>query len=69
MIEECTATVIATDVAFGTAIGDMQLATTVPATEHAGQKHLAAADRAARHETRAIGIVSNQTLIPFVLGP
>ena len=59
---------IATDVTFGAAIGDMQLAAAVPATEHAGQQHLATADSAARHETRAIGIVGNQTLVPFVLG-
>src|SRR5207248_10544012 len=51
------------------AVGDVQLATAMPAAQKAGQQRLAAPDRAAAHEALAIGIVSDQALVPLELCP
>jgi hypothetical protein len=47
----------------------MQLAATMTTAQETRQKRLAAADRAARHETFAVGVVGDQALIPLELGP
>ena len=47
VINERAATMIAADVTSGATIGDMQLAAAVATSKHAGQKRLAATDRAA----------------------
>src|SRR5271166_1703572 len=69
MIDEASLAMIAADIPGRAAIGDMQLAAAMTAAQETRQKSLAAADRAARHETFAVGVVGDQQLIPLELGP
>jgi hypothetical protein len=69
MIDEASLAMIPADIAGRAAIGDMQLAAAMAAAQETRQERLAAADRAARHETFAVGVVGDQALIPLELGP
>ena len=59
------------DVAPGacTAIGDVKLAAAMATSKKAGEQRLATSHRAAAHEALTIGVVGDQALIPFELGP
>jgi len=50
-------------------IGDMHSAAAASATEQTGQQSFAAPDRSAAQIALSVGIVGNQTLIPFELVP
>ena len=65
MVEESALAMIARDVAFGSAVGDMQLAPAMAATEQAGQQRFAAPHGAAARPALAVGVVADQALIPF----
>src|SRR5215813_15046264 len=69
MIELTAPAVIAARAAILTAIGDMQLAATMPATQQTCQQRLAASDRPSAHEALAIGIMADQALVPVELSP
>src|SRR3954452_6424520 len=69
MVDLATPAVIAARAAVLAAVGDVQLATAMAASQQAGQQRLAAPDRAAAHETFAVGIVSDQSLVSLELRP
>src|SRR5271166_72387 len=69
MIDEASLAMIPANIAGRAAIGDMQLAAAMAAAQETRQERLAAADRAARHEAFAVGVVGDQQLIPLELGP
>ena len=69
MIDEASPAMIPADITGRAAIGDVQLASAMTAAQETRQERLAAADRAARHETFAVGVVGDQALIPLELGP
>ena len=69
MVQEASLAVIPANLTDRAAICDMQLAATMTTAQETRQKRLAAADRAARHETFAVGVVGDQALIPLELGP
>lgn len=51
------------------AVADVKLLAAPGAAEQAGQQSFAGADRASAHEPLAVGVIGDQLLIPFVLGP
>src|ERR1700749_4001611 len=69
MVEICATAMIAPDITGGAAIGDVQLSAAMAAAQQPRQQRLAAAYRPAAHEALAVGIVTDQTLIPLELGP
>ena len=69
MIELAAPAVIAARASVLAAIGDVELATTVPAPQQTGQQRFTAPDRASAHKALAIGIVTDQTLVSLKLCP
>lgn len=69
MIEVTAATVIAPGVAASTAVSNVQLAAAMAAAQQPGQQRFATAHRAAAVETLAVGIVTDQALVPLEIRP
>src|SRR5271169_2350423 len=65
MVQERALTMIARDVALGSAIGNMELAPAMAATEQPGQQSFAAPHGAAARPTLSVGVVADQALIPL----
>src|SRR5262249_55252726 len=60
---------IAADVALRAVVADKQPASAMAAAQQAGQQRLPLAHRAAHHHALAVGIVSDQPLVPFIVRP
>ena len=69
MIDLPTSAVVAACAAVRTAVGDVKLAAAKATSKKAGEQCLATSHRAATHEALTIGVVGDQALIPFELGP
>src|SRR5271169_1326676 len=65
VVDQGSSAVIARDVTFGPAVGDVQLASAVAATEQPGQQSLSPPHRAAARPALAVGVVVDQALIPL----
>ena len=69
MVETRTATAVANALALGTAVGDVDPSSAMPATQQTGEQPLPAANRAAGQPTIPSGVVRDHTLVPLVLRP
>ena len=69
MIQMPATAVVAPDASVRTTVGDVQLAAAMATAQQACQQCLATPYRSSAHEASAIGVVADQTLVPFELGP
>ena len=51
------------------AVGDVEPSPAMAAAQQAGEQRVAPADRAARHQAAAVGVVGDQALVPLELRP
>jgi hypothetical protein len=69
VIDLATAAVVAPRATILATVSDVEFATAMAAAKNTGEQGLAASHRTPTHEALAIGVVSDQTLIPLELGP
>jgi hypothetical protein len=69
MVEMASATMVAPRAPVLAAVGNVELAAAMTAAKKTGKQGLAASHGAAAHETLTVGVVADQALIPFKLGP